>query len=39
LRCNNDFRNTYTSVLEQCLGLDAPSIVNGQFEAFELIRP
>ncbi len=39
LRSNNDFRNTYTSVLEQCLGLDAPSIVNGQFETFELIRP
>ncbi len=38
LKSNNDFRSTYTSILDQCLGLDAPSIVNGQFEAFDLIR-
>ena len=38
LKANNDFRGTYTSLLEQCLGLDAPSIVNGKFESFDLIR-
>ena len=38
LRANNDFRSTYTSLLEKCLGLDAPSIVNGKFETFDLIR-
>ena len=38
LKSNNDFRSTYTSILEQCLELDAPSIVNGQFESFDLIR-
>ena len=38
LRSNNDFRSSYTSVLDQCLGLDAPSIVNGQFESFDLIK-
>ena len=38
LRTNNDFRSSYTSILEQCLGLDAPSIVNGQFESFDLIK-
>ena len=38
LRSNNDFRSTYTPILEQVLGLDAPSIVNGQFEALDLFR-
>ena len=38
LKSNNDFRSTYASILEQVLGLDAPSIVNGQFEAFDLVR-
>jgi uncharacterized protein (DUF1501 family) len=37
LRFNNDFRQTYTSLLQDWLGLDAPSIVNGQFEPFDLI--
>ena len=38
LKANNDFRSTYTAVLDQVLGLDAPSIVNGQFESFDLIK-
>ena len=38
LKANNDFRSTYTSVLDHVLELDAPSIVNGQFEAFDLFR-
>ena len=37
LHYNNDFRQTYTSILEQCLGLDAAPIVNGRFEPFDLI--
>lgn len=38
LKANNDFRSTYTSILDQLLGLDAPSIVNGQFEPFALVK-
>ena len=37
LRANNDFRSTYTTIIERWMGLDAPSIVNGQFEPFEFI--
>ena len=36
LHYNNDFRSTYTSVLEQWLSLDAAPIVNGRYEAFDL---
>ena len=32
LHFNNDFRSTYSTILEQWLGLDAAPIVNGQFE-------
>ncbi len=38
LKANNDFRGTYTSLLEQVLGLDAPPIINGKFESFDLVR-
>jgi uncharacterized protein (DUF1501 family) len=34
---NNDFRSTYTSILEQWLHLDAVPIVNGRFEPFDMI--
>ena len=37
LHYNNDFRQTYTSILEQWLRLDAAPIVNGRFEPFDLI--
>ena len=37
LRYNNDFRQTYTTILEQWLGLDAAPIVNGRFEPFDMI--
>ena len=37
LHFNNDFRGTYTTILEQWLKLDAPPIVNGRFEAFDMI--
>ncbi len=37
LRPNNDFRSTYTTILERWLGLDAVPIVNGQFEQFQFI--
>jgi len=36
LHYNNDFRGTYTSILENWLGLEASQIVNGQYEAFDL---
>ena len=38
LHYNNDFRNTYSSLLEQWLSLEADPIVNGSFEQFDLIR-
>ena len=34
---NNDFRQTYTTLLEHWLGLDAAPIVNGRFEPFNLV--
>ena len=37
LQFNNDFRQTYTTVLERWLGLDAAPIVNGRFEQFDLV--
>jgi uncharacterized protein (DUF1501 family) len=36
LRSNNDFRSTYSTVLDQWLGLDAAPIVNGHFEQFSM---
>ena len=38
LRSNNDFRCVYTEILEDWLELDAPSIVNGQFEKFGILQ-
>ena len=35
---NNDFRMTYTSILEDWLHLDASPIVNGRFEPFDMFR-
>ena len=35
---NNDFRMTYSSILEQWLEIEAPPIVNGRFEQFDLIK-
>ena len=37
LHFNNDFRGTYTTILEQWLKLEAAPIVNGRFEAFDMI--
>jgi len=37
LQFNNDFRSTYSSILEGWLGLDPVPIVHGQFEQFNLI--
>ena len=37
LHFNNDFRSTYSTILDKWLGLDPDSIVNGQFEQFEFI--
>ena len=38
LHFNNDFRSTYSTILDQWLGLDATPIVNGSFEQFDFIR-
>jgi uncharacterized protein (DUF1501 family) len=38
LHFNNDFRCTYATLLEQWLGLEATSMVNGQFEQFACIQ-
>lgn len=38
LHFNNDFRCTYSTLLEQCLGLESAPIVNGQFEQFAYIK-
>jgi uncharacterized protein (DUF1501 family) len=37
LRYNNDFRGTYTTLLEQWLGLDAKPIVGGSFEPLNFL--
>jgi len=37
LTFNNDFRSTYSSILEQWMQLDAKPIVNGSFEQFSLV--
>ena len=35
LHFNNDFRSTYSTILERTLDLEAAPIVNGQFEQFD----
>ncbi len=37
LRFNNDFRSTYSTILERTLDLEAAPIVNGQFEQFDFV--
>ena len=37
LHFNNDFRSIYSTVLDQCLGLDPKPIVGGHFEQFDLV--
>ena len=37
LHFNNDFRSTYSTILERWLGLDPAPIVNGAFEQFDFI--
>ena len=37
LHFNNDFRSTYSTIVERWFGLDAVPIVNGQFEQFDFI--
>lgn len=38
LHFNNDFRSTYSTILERWLGLEAAPIVNGHFEQFDCIN-
>ena len=37
LHFSNDFRSTYSTILDSWLGLDPDPIVNGKFEQFDLI--
>ena len=37
LHYSNDFRSTYTTILDKWLGLDPDPIVHGQFEQFDFI--
>ena len=37
LHFNNDFRSTYSTILNNWLGVDPDPIVNGQFEQFDFI--
>ena len=38
LHFSNDFRSTYSTILEKAMGLEAAPIVNGQFEQFDFIK-
>ena len=38
LHFNNDFRQTYTDILEDWFNIDAPEIVNGKFNKFGFIN-
>ena len=38
LHFNNDFRSSYSTILEQWLGLEAAPIVNGQFEQIDFVK-
>ena len=38
LHFNNDFRSTYSTILEDWLGLDAVPIVNGNFEKLNFVK-
>jgi uncharacterized protein (DUF1501 family) len=38
LQFNNDFRSTYSTLLERWLGLEAAPIVNGSFEQLDFIK-
>ena len=37
LQLNNDFRSTYSTILDRWLGLDPDPIVNGNFEQFNFV--
>ena len=38
MKPSNDFRSTYSTVLERWLGVEAAPIVNGQFEQFDFLK-
>ena len=38
LRFNNDFRSTYSTILEQWMGLDPAPILDGSFEQFDFVK-
>ena len=38
LHFNNDFRSTYSTIIDDWFGLDSVPIVNGQFEKFDFVK-
>ena len=38
LQFNNDFRSTYTTILDDWLNLEAEPIVNGRFEKIDFLK-
>ena len=38
LRFNNDFRSTYSTIVEQWLGLDPTPVIDGDFEQLDFVR-
>ena len=38
MRFNNDFRSTYSTILDRWLGLDPATITNGNFEQFDFLN-
>jgi uncharacterized protein (DUF1501 family) len=37
LKYNNDFRSTYSTILEKWMGVESKPIVNGNFEQFAFV--
>ena len=38
MRFNNDFRSTYATLLDQWMGIDPHTILDGNYEQFDMIR-
>ena len=38
LHFNNDFRSTYSTILDQWIGLEPSHIVNGNFEQLDFLK-
>ena len=38
MRFNNDFRSTYATLLDQWMGIDPHTVLDGNYEQFDMIR-